>query len=255
MNEKEMHVQIQTMTDQHLETFIRCPQRFYYQFLLKEKAHTFYSWEEAVQQVINQIVYRFYLLPIEKRCTHNLLLLIQEHWKKLSVNQFESKIHYYTTLAKVTDHLLQFLNDGLPKKKPIILYEKLSTYIDEIEARVSILFEVVDGEKHSFRIKKFITSLDQPMSDLFFHLITVFSKKAFQALPEVIEVYSLLDGKKHTYKPRDEDISSGLNYLQLLKGFVEQPSRYTKAALRCEQCPFLKKCEKADGYVNNDYLH
>jgi len=253
LNPNDVQVQIQTMTDQHLETFIRCPQRFYYQFLLKERGRAHITWEESLQQLINKVVHRFFLLPRHKRNNHQLMMLIHEHAKNLSHHAFESKVHYVTALAKITDHLLAFLKQDFMNTEPIILYEKWSTYIEEVKARVSILFEVVEGKDEAFVIKKFVTSFDESLTKLFDHLMTVFSLEAFHKLPERIEVYSLLNGRKHVYRPCEADVATGYDYLQLLKESVEYPAGYMKADDQCEQCPFQKKCEKVQ--VERPFYH
>ncbi|WP_243292110.1 hypothetical protein [Bacillus sp. FJAT-47783] len=244
MQNKNPYISIKTMSDQHLETFIRCPQRFFYQHVVKESRME-WTWEEGVQQVINQVVHQFYLLPYQARTAHRILTLIEKYWKLLSINQFESKIHYYAILAKVTDHLLHFLSKERSQCPPLLLYEKLQSYIQELETKLSVLFEVVEGGERSFRIKKFVTSSEQGLSELFYYLMIIFSKEVFNTIPKVIEVYGVIDGRKQVYTPKEEDVSEAITYLQLLKEIVEDPSSYSKTYFHCEQCPYMNKCEES----------
>lgn len=258
VNGKNYFLDIKTMTDHHLETFIRCPQQFLYQHIMKEKASET-KWIEVIQYVINQVVRAYYRLPKKQQTPYSIMAYIQHYLKIVKTEYFPSKVEYYTVIAKVTDYLLKFLTAEKTEYGPFMLYEKMNTFIEELQTKLSITFEVVEWTEQSFRIKKYLLASDSSIIQLFNSLMTVFSKKVFGKLPEEVIVYSVLDGKKYVYKPTEKDVQKGLSYLQLLKGMVEEPTKYTKtnAHVECAHCPFVKLCEEEQRKETNKiyFLH
>lgn len=237
-------VTIKTITDYHLESFIECPYKFYYQHLLLLNPSQM-KWRQVTQIIINQVVQNFYQLPLGEQTKLNALKLIQRYWENVNSELFESKIQYYTVLAKTTDYLLQFL---VKKKKidpPLFLYQKLNTYIEELETQLSLTFEFAEWTVNSFTIKKFLVEADEEMIQLYNYLMAVFSKEAFGKLPETIEIVTLLDGKKYTFSPKMSDVAEGIMYLNNMKNLLQNPNNYTKtiSLTECRGCPYLKKCE------------
>ncbi|MBR8644027.1 hypothetical protein KEH51_02770 [[Brevibacterium] frigoritolerans] len=102
---REHQFSIATLTDYHLQDFIRCPYQFYY-LHIEGKITTQSDWRKMVQVVVNQVVSRYYKLPPKSQTTKKVLEFIDDHWSAIEVRQFESKIHYYKTLANITAHLL-----------------------------------------------------------------------------------------------------------------------------------------------------
>ena len=245
MTEKHYFLDIKTISDDHLETFIRCPQQFLYQHIIKEKTSEA-KWVEVIQYVMNQVVRNFYRLPKKEQTPYAVMSIIQQYLKLVRTDYFSSKSEYYTVIAKVTDHLLKFLTADNMEHSPFMLYEKINTYIEELQTKLSITFEVVEWSNQSFRIKKFLLSEDNSIIQLFNSLVTVFSKKVFGKMPEEIIVYTVLDGKKHVYKPCEKDVEEGLAYLQLLKGMVKEPTKYLNpnSLFECAHCPFSRLCEE-----------
>jgi len=216
MNNRHHQISIETITDYHLESFIRCPYRFYYQHVLSVNTSQV-KWRQAVQYIVNQIVHNFYRLPIAEQTKYSILKMIDRYWNNVSVQLFDSKIHYYTVLAKTTDHLLQFLTTKKNKLQPLFLFEKLNTYINELETQLSLTFELAEWLIKSFTIKKYLLETDEELNRLYFNTIVVFSKEAFGKLPERIEIINLMKGESYTYSPTMNDISEGMLY-QMMKG-------------------------------------
>ncbi len=59
-------------------------------------------------------------------------------------------------------------------------------------------------------------------------MISVFCQKAFGRLPERIEIISLMDGKMNKYIPTMNDVSDGLEYLNIIKNLIQDPKNYLK---------------------------
>jgi hypothetical protein len=255
-------ISVKTMTDYHLESFIRCPYKFYYQHVLSLNPSQV-KWRQVVQIIINQVVQNFYQLPPNAQHKLNLLKLIDRSWKNVSPQLFESKVYYYMVLAKTTDHLLQYLVMKKKQKPPLFLYQKLNTYIEEMETQLSLTFELAEWSPHSFTVKKFLVEADEEMIQLYYHLIVVFSNEAFGKLPDRIEIITLLEGEKYTYSPTMNNVTQGIMYLEYMKDLLQHPNDYSKtnSLTECRSCSFTQKCKDSSNSFkglnrsNEDFLH
>ncbi|WP_257351024.1 hypothetical protein [Pseudalkalibacillus decolorationis] len=262
MTSRHPLVSVKTMTDYHLESFIRCPYKYYYQHVLLLNPIQV-KWRQVIQFIINQVVQNFYQLPLDAQNKFNVLKLIDRYWKNVSPQLFESKVHYYMVLAKTTDHLLQFLSMKKKQKPPLFLYQKLNTYIEELETQLSLTIELAEWSTYSFTVKKFLVEADEEMIQLYNHLMVVFSNEAFGKLPEKIEINTLLEGKKYTFSPTMNNVAQGNMYLKYMKDLLQHPNDYTKtnSLTECRSCPFTHKCKdspssfKGINRRNEDFLH
>lgn len=229
-------ISVKTITDQHLEEYLRCPYQFY-QKQFRGKPTTSVQWGEMVQYVVNLVVQDFYKLPSTARSAYKVLELIQQHWVK-KVELFDSKIHYYLVLAKITDHLIQHLVEStITDSQPAILFEKLRIPLEELEVELAMTFHVVEWQDDSYVVKKYIVEEDENILASYKHMTTLFCNRAFQSLPERIEVISLLSGKVHCYYPTMDDVQTALDYLQLTRNLLQETKSYTEC-----NCAMHKRC-------------
>jgi hypothetical protein len=246
---------IQAITEDNLKDFITCPYKFYFEYY--EKKRRSINWRQVVQHVVNKVVYAFYKLPAEHRHSGKLLTLIDEYWRKVSPQLFESRIQYYTVIAKITDYLLTHVQAESKKSPPLFLFEKLTTYIEELDVDLSLTFDVAEWSDSSIVIKKYLVDATPEMLTLYYHLSIVFSEKILKRTPKKVEVVTLLDGKKHVFIPTPEDLHEGLNYLQVMKYTIENPSNYFKTTdvYECNLCPFVKECDhETEEFNRKKYL-
>lgn len=236
--------QIQSITEENLKDFIICPYKFYFEFYEKKKRAI--NWRQVVQHVVNKVVYSFYQLPAEQRHSGKVLLLVDEYWSKVSPQLFETRIQYYMVIAKITDYLLTHIQAESKESPPLFLFEKLTTYIEELDVDLSLTFDVAEWSDSSFVIKKYLVDATPEMLTLYYHLTIVFCEKVLNRTPKKVEVVTLLDGKKHVFTPTPEDLQEGLNYLQVMKYSIEDPSNYFKTSNfhECNLCPFVKDCDQ-----------
>lgn len=108
------------MTDYHLYEFMRCPHKYYLRHIKRRESSSL-EWQQIVQMIVNQIVHEYYLTSKEKQTEILLLELLEKHWHKVKTSMFSSKIEYYIVLAKLTDHLLQFVKKDESKTPPLFL--------------------------------------------------------------------------------------------------------------------------------------
>jgi hypothetical protein len=225
---------VKVITDYHLEEFTRSPYWFYHRYMLKNRTRS--HWMQMVQYSVNRIVHDFYKFPPKSRSSLKVLELIQQYWIK-QVNLFDSKIHYYTVLAKITDHLLQVLLSEQDMNPPLFLFEKVDTWHEELQVHLSITFQMATWTKGSFVIKKYVVDDDPGVVTSFNHLAILFSKTAFQTLPERIETVSLLSGITHQIYPNTDDISKALDYCELMKKLLEESKNSPEDSMKkCNRC-------------------
>ncbi|WP_034262289.1 hypothetical protein [Bacillus sp. J33] len=241
---KNTQISVQTITDQHLTDFIRCPYRFYYTHIEKKK-HPF-GWRQAIQHVVNRVVYSYYQYPLGHRTPAKVLALIEKYWSKLELRMFDNKLQFYMAAAAITDGLMKNLSSDSNVEQPLFLYEKFSLNVKEVDADLSLTFDVAEWENSSFIVKKYLVDADEQMLKLYFHLIVIFSEKVFGIRPERIEVITLMDGQKHIFTPDEYSLENGISYLQLMKNLIEDSQRMTELynTNECPSCPFLEVCEK-----------
>jgi hypothetical protein len=225
MKQTNHSISINILTDHHLESFIRCPNIFKRQYILS-KNNSKDHWRQMVGLTVNKIIGDYYRLPINDKNNYYILKLIDQHWKHLHPNFFDNQIHYYTIAAKITDYLPKFLNSEQCSKQPLFLYERLQTFLEEIDIKLSVRFDVGEWSQSSFTVKKYLLTADENMVQLYKYLLTIFSKKTFGVLPDQIKLFSLLDGEVHLLYPNEQDIAKGLMYLHYLKNSMENPDQY-----------------------------
>ena len=66
-------------------------------------------------------------------------------------------MEYYIVLAKLTDHLLQFVERDDSQTPPLFLYEKFQTYMEELGVHMSLTLEVGEWSTESFVIKNMLS--------------------------------------------------------------------------------------------------
>ncbi|MBT2663208.1 PD-(D/E)XK nuclease family protein [Bacillus sp. ISL-45] len=246
------------LADYHLETFLQCPYKFYHRFVTGKKLSE-YSWRQVVQNSVNLIVHQYYSLPHGARSKIAVLRLIQQYWDQIPLHLFQDKAHYYTTLAKITDHLLQALANREIESSPLFLYDQFQTSIEEIN--VSIKFEVGNWSDRSFTVTKYLLDADDSMVKLYTYLTILFSNSAFGVLPEKVEIITLLDGTLFQYNPEENDVQLAKAYFNELKENIRKPKEYTNivSSQNCSQCVFEDDCnfknELRDEKKNSGYLH
>lgn len=245
-------IHIKTMTDYHLHDFIRCPYKFYFRYI-KGREQSSLQWKQIVQMIVNRVVSEYYTAPVKKQTVVFLLEVLEKHWKKVSIRLFSSKTEYYMILAKVTDHLLQYIKEDEGTEPPLFLYEKLQTHMEELGVHISLTFDVGKWSEQSFVIKKYVVDADKAVWDLFQKLTTVFCYKAFGSLPERIEMIDVIEGTKRMVIPKQEDVLNGMKDLQMMKEMLQEPGYYTKRTFgsQCMECAFRKECESNDRKSNN----
>ncbi|KAA9013233.1 hypothetical protein [Niallia endozanthoxylica] len=245
MKRKNHLISIKTLTDNHLESFISCHNKFYHQYILRKNSGEV-QWRQMVQFSVHKIILNYYRLPLKEQNEPNLLKLIEQYREYIHPKLFENKVHYYRTLAKITEHLILFLTTNRHVGPPLFLYEKLQVAVKELNTNLSLTIDMGAWVNHSFVIKKFLLDADERTVSLYKYLLVVFSKNAFGVLPDQIELLSLADGSRHIITPTEQDAVNGLKYLEWLKNHIQKPEYYQKQNCHhCSECIFNKECDSS----------
>lgn len=96
------------------------------------------SWRNGVLCFIKQIVDDYYEIPSKRRSTYQILYLIDKHLFIIDKKLFQSKTHYYTVLAVVSDKLILMLRQETSSMPLYYLMEKINACIEELEMQLSM---------------------------------------------------------------------------------------------------------------------
>ncbi len=105
--------------------FTQCPNNY---FTTKN-----YNWKFVANTFVIKIINNYYHIPFKRRSTYQILFLIHKHLSLMDIKLFESKGHFYSVLAAVSDKLIHLLSNEHPSETPGYLIEKMCTYIEEFE--------------------------------------------------------------------------------------------------------------------------
>jgi hypothetical protein len=222
--------------DYRLEELLRSPEQFAKK-QSKRKREADVNWRQMTQFAASHAVNDFYALPFEARTAEAIAASV-EHWWTNRNYKFISDEHYLQTKQTVIEHLQLFLLNGACPDIPIICFEQLTTYVDDLDMELSQIFHTVieagnDGEGFgSYTVQKFVVDADREALELLFHMTSVFGESAFGRLPARIEALSLLDGKRITFEPDDASLEYSYDYMYLVKTLLPETDVFKVNPLR-----------------------
>lgn len=243
------------IADYQLEEYLRCPHKYYNKYILRQSTDHL-NWRQLVQYAVHHAIHEHYSLPAESRSSRKVQEFIDRHWTN-KVYRFESEHHFHRVKSTVTQNLLLELFPGNVPVPPLMLFENISVWIDELQAEMSMIFQVVHWTKQSFVIQKFLANEDIDVMTAFVHMASVVSRKAFQTMPEQIEIITLMTGEKHVYRPKEEILTSSLDYLRLMYGLFQETTVFKKSGSvhECTACPFISRCRSESDKRTNPLIH
>lgn len=230
------------IADYLLEEYLRCPNKYYNKHILQQ-SRDHLNWKQLVQYAVNHTVHQTYSIPAESRTPANVSAVFDRYWTN-KVNRFESAHHYHRVKSTVTRHLIDELLSDSASVPPALLFESIRVRLDELQVDISMIFQAVYWTRESFAIQKFLVDEDRDVMNAFVHMAGVISRHAFQALPERIEIITLMTGNKYVYRPRDEELPASLDYLRLMSRLFRELTVYKRSdpVCECTGCPFTSRC-------------
>lgn len=212
------------LEDYKLEELLRSPERFA-KIQSGSKRDSGVNWRQMVQFAAMHSVNDFYKLPAEARTRVTVEAAVERWWTNRNY-KFHSNEHFLQMKQAVISNLGAFLVDEPCCSTPIILFEQLTAYIDELDMELSQIFHVVsedaEGAADDFIVQKFAVDTDADSLDLLFHMTSVFCANAFEKLPARIEVLSLLSGKRILFKPDAASLKRSYDFMYLVKSLLPE---------------------------------
>ncbi|KRE46774.1 hypothetical protein [Paenibacillus sp. Soil522] len=210
--------------DYKLEELLRCPERFA-KMKSGRKRERGVNWRQMVQFAASHSVNDYYRLPEEAR-TQEAIEASVEHWWTNRNYKFHSDEHYLQMKQLVKAHLTAFLLDGSCPGMPIVFYEQMTTYVDELDLEISQIFHLIsadnEGAADDYIVQKLAVDTDQDALDLLFHMTSVFCMNAFEKLPARIEVLSLQSGRRTVFVPDEASLERSYDYMYLIKSLLPE---------------------------------
>ncbi|CAM4511603.1 hypothetical protein FHS16_003443 [Paenibacillus endophyticus] len=210
--------------DYKLEELLRYPERFANNKAgLKRKNDV--DWRQMVQYAASHSVNDFYGLPEAARSRASIEASVEQWWTNRNY-KFHSDEHFLQMKQTLKEQLTSFLLGGSCPQTPIIFYEQLTAYVEELDLEISQIFHLVavdpDGGADDYIVQKLAVDVDEESLSLLFHMTSVFCMSAFGKLPTRIEVLSLLNGKKVVYVPDEASLESSYDYMYLIKSLLPE---------------------------------
>lgn len=147
-------------------------------------------WKGCTQIALDHILFKYNKLPNDQRSKLTLLELIQKHWNK-DTTIYDSEIHYYLTLAQMTNHLL-YLIDRV---------ERYRDHVTWLSYGGAECFLIKKGDLSSYQIVKYTVDDDPTTLKASVEVMLAAGQHYTGILPKKIEIYSLLEGKENIYYP------------------------------------------------------
>ncbi|RCW47822.1 hypothetical protein [Paenibacillus prosopidis] len=212
------------LEDYKLEELLRSPERFA-KMQSGSKRDSGVNWRQMVQFAAMHSVNDFYKLPAEARTQAAVEAAVERWWTNRNY-KFHSNEHFLQMKQAVISNLGAFLVEEQCCSTPIILFEQLTAYVDELDMELSQIFHVVsadaEGAADDFIVQKFAVDMDADSLDLMFHMTSVFCANAFEKLPARIEVLSLLSGKRILFKPDAASLKRSYDFMYLVKSLLPE---------------------------------
>ncbi|PPQ47792.1 hypothetical protein C5G87_16885 [Paenibacillus peoriae] len=223
------------LRDYQLEEMWRTPQPI--RQSQRKRGREGWNWRQRVQYAIGHALNEYFGMEVEVRREVPVQYVLEKWWPKQS-DSFESLFHYWDVKNKVSGELSKICGLNNDLLVPVMLYEQFCTSVPELEVNISLIVQAawqLSAEADSLLIQKYIVDYNPNVISTFQHMTNVFCYYAFGALPQLIEVYCLLEGKKVRFIPGPASLQQSLDYVRLLRDSKEDVHGTTERC-RCGGC-------------------
>lgn len=194
----------------------------------EEKASEKYVWRHRVQYAVSHAVNEYYTLSPEVRREVPISYLLEKRWPR-QISDFDSADQYWHVKSKVTSELIRAVSQRAEYLYPTLLFEELTIFVPELQMDLSVIFQTAwqldTCSKAQLTIHKYMVSFHSEVIRAYQQLATVFCAHAFGKLPYCIEVDCLMEGKKVTYMPDEDDYLLALDYIKLASPLCSSEGR------------------------------
>ncbi|OMF85207.1 hypothetical protein [Paenibacillus sp. FSL R7-0273] len=181
-------------------------------------------WRQQVQYAIGHTLNDFYSLQPAVRRETPIQFLLERRWPPKS-SAFPSLMHYWDVKTAVGDELMRLAPVNHTGEIPVMLYEQWHTQVPELSVELAMIFQLAWNSERSGRclnIQKFMVSGHEDVITGFLHMANVFCHKAYGMPADTIEIYSLMDGRRHIFDGAGIPLTESLDYVRLLSVFLNQ---------------------------------
>lgn len=181
-------------------------------------------WRQQVQYAVGHTLNDFYSLQPEVRRETPIQFLLERRWPPKG-NAFPSLMHYWDVKTAVGDELMRIAPGNHIREIPVMLYEQWHTPVPELGIELAMIFQLAWNSEAGGRclnIQKFMLSGNEDVITGFLHMANVFCHKAYGEPAETIEIYSLMDGRRHIFDGAGVPLGESLDYVRLLSVFLTQ---------------------------------
>ncbi|UQZ32323.1 hypothetical protein C2I18_01430 [Paenibacillus sp. PK3_47] len=181
-------------------------------------------WRQQVQYAVGHTLNDYYSLQPEVRRETPVQFLMERRWPPKGT-AFSSLLHYWDVKTRVADELMRIASVNHLEDIPIKLYEQWHVPVPELSLELAMIFQLAWGSKAEGRclnIQKFMVSSHEDVVTAFLHMSNVFCHYAYGEPAERIEIYSLLDGRRHLFDGTCVSLAESVDYVRLLAVFLKK---------------------------------
>lgn len=200
-------------------------------------------WRQQVQYAVGHTLNDFYGLPPEVRRETPVQFLLERRWPPKG-SAFPSLMQYWDVKQAVADELVRIVAGRHTGEIPVMRYEQWHVPVPELAVELSVIFQLgwsPERQGRSLSIQKFMVHANEEVITGFLHMANLFCHTAYGEPADTIEIYSLLDGGRHSVDGADLPLQESLDYVRLLAVFLEREAQ----AACCPGCASSKN-EQAD---------
>lgn len=238
--------------DYKLEELLRCPFRLEPKNERDESRPTDVSWRQVVQYSVSHIVNDYFGRLPEYRSEQAIRRFADRRWSNKAY-KFESAEHYWHIRDQAVGHLIRFLEEGRDIR-PLVLFESFRCPIPAVESDISFIVQMLhrrgDAASGPYEIQKYVVDDDPGVIAGFRHLAVLFCREAFGALPDRMDVFGVLSGKRYVMRPKEDDVARAADYVRLLRDYA--PAAAEPGASReaiCGKCALRAECDRPDRHA------
>jgi hypothetical protein len=155
------------------------------------------TWQQDVKNVIRSVMIEYYHAAPSLRSPFYMLKLMETYRQLLHPHLFESPIHYYTVLAKITDHLLQFFTSSEEvQRSPFLLFEQAVYRHWKRYQKTHVDIDFAYKDDGTYTVRKLLLEDNQRLVQHYTQIAPAACRQTFGFFPKRIEFWSLLTGKR-----------------------------------------------------------
>lgn len=181
-------------------------------------------WSQQVQYAVGHTLNDYYSLQPEVRRETPVQFLLERRWPPQGT-AFTSLLHYWDVKTKIADELMRIVSVNHLQDVPVKLYEQWHVQVPELSIELAMIFQLAWNSRDAGRclkIQKFLVGSHEDVITGFLHMSNVFCHYAYGQPAESIEVYSLLDGRRHLFDGAGISLAESMDYVRLLAVFLKQ---------------------------------